>query len=29
MPMLLLVLWVLIAGIVGLRRPFADEAAAA
>lgn len=29
MPMVLLVLWVLVAGIVGLRRPFAGEVAAA
>jgi len=29
MPMVLLVLWFLVAGIVGLRRPFADEVAAA
>ena len=29
MPMVLLVLWMLIAGIVCLRRPFADEAALA
>ena len=28
-PMVLLALWVLIAGIVGLRRPFANEVATA